>query len=70
MKNILTASSDHLHLSLGQKFNSRDPSSSIQTERILIQENGDLTLQQGLSLPKLPESFLTHREKLTSKKES
>lgn len=70
MKNILTASLDNLQFSLGQNFNSGKQSSSIQTERILIKENGDLTVQQGPSLPKLPESFLTHRDKLTSKKES
>jgi hypothetical protein len=70
MKNILTACLGNLHYSLGQNFNSGDQSSSIQTERILMKENGDLTVQQGPSLPKLPESFLTHRDKLTSKKES
>jgi hypothetical protein len=70
MKNILTACLGNLHSSLGQNFNSGDQSSSIQTERILMKESGDLTVQQGPSLPKLPESFLTHRDKQTSKKES
>jgi hypothetical protein len=70
MKKILTTCLDNLHSSLDQNFNSRDQSSSIQTERILIKKNGDLTVQQGPSLPKLPESFLTHRDKLTSRKVS